>query len=89
MTKTKLEKLRQNLEDAKTTVKESFDEYDKVYDSKKPNMTSIETAEYIVKLVKTVVTLTESMSKALSAYSKYTAALEFKCKIFPKDDSGK
>ena len=89
MTKTKLEKLRQNLEDAKTRVKESFTEYDKVYDSKKPEMTSIETSEHVLELVKTVVNLAENMSKALSAYSKYTTALELKLKILPKDDSEK
>ena len=84
MTKTKLEKLRANLEDVKTRVNESFTEYDKVYDSKKENMTSIETADHVLELVKTVVTLAENMSKALSAYSKYTASLELKLKIHPK-----
>lgn len=84
MTKTKLEKLRGNLEDAKIRVTESLTEYDKVCDSKKENMTSIETSEHVLELVKTVVTLAENMSKALSAYSKYTAALELKLKIHPK-----
>lgn len=82
--KTKLEKLREIVEDANAKVKESFAEYDTVRTKDKENMDSSETSDLTIELVKVVIRLTENMSSALSAYSKYTAALELKLKIFPK-----
>lgn len=86
--KTKLEKLRENVEDANAKVKESFAEHDKLTNAKDPKtMDSIETSDHTLDLVKVVVRMAENMSQALTAYSRYTAALELKMGLFPKDDS--
>ncbi|AJW71066.1 hypothetical protein [Nitrosopumilus adriaticus] len=85
--KTKLEKLREAVEDANAKVNESFAEHDKLTTTKDPKtMDSIESSDYTLDLVKIVVRMADNMSKALSAYSKYTAALELKMGLFPKDD---
>jgi hypothetical protein len=83
MTK-KLEKLRENVEAANALVNESFVEYDLLKAMDKESMNSNESSDHTLDLVKVVVRFAENMSKALSAYSKYTAALELKLKIHPK-----
>jgi len=83
MTK-KLEKLRENVESANAKVNASFVEYDKLKSKDKESMNSDKSSDHTLDLVKVVVGFADNMSKALSVYSKYTAALELKLKIHPK-----
>lgn len=81
---TRLDKLREQLEEANCLVKDAFAQYDRVIASKKDNMTVIETSDHVLELVKAVVQMTENMAKALGAFSTYTAALEKKLGQVPK-----
>ena len=60
--KTKLEKLRETVENANARVKESFVEYDALRTKDKENMDSSETSDLTIELVKVVIRLTENMN---------------------------